>query len=584
MLRQLIIVMMGHVDTGKSSILDKIRGTAIAKSEPGGITQAIGASIIPLETVEKICGPLLKALKMEFTIPGLLFIDTPGHAAFTNLRKRGGNLADIAILVVDVNEGFKPQTFESMEVLKTYKTPFIVAANKIDKISGFRHMEKPLIPTIKQQGENIKQAMDKKLYEMVAELSKLGFDSERFDRVDDYSKQIAIVPTSAKTGDGIPELLMVLTGLAQRFLESSLKFEVKGPAKGTVLEVKEEKGLGTTIDVIIYDGIIKKGDTIVVGGLDKPVVTKVKALFEPAPLAEMRDKKSKFKSVESVSAANGVKISAPELSGVIAGMPLLVARDNVEGVKNIVQKEVSEVIIETDKSGIIVKADALGSLEALTNLLKEKEVAIRKASVGNISKKDVKDAQANFEEDPLKAAVLGFNVDLSPEVTETENVKIFTNNIIYKLIEDFDEWFKKEKKRLEQEALTGLASPCKIKILKGFVFRQSNPAIVGVEIKAGTLKTGTRLMKSDKPITSVKNIQEEKKSLSEIESGKKVAVSLEGVTLGRQIKEGDVLYSFISESEFRKFKEKKELLKQEEKEVLKEIAELMRAENPMWGI
>ncbi len=584
MLRQLIVVVMGHVDHGKSSILDKIRGTAIVKSEAGGITQAIGASIIPLSTVKKICGPLLKALKTEFTIPGLLFIDTPGHAAFTNLRKRGGNLADIAILVVDVTEGFKPQTFESIDVLKTYKTPFIVAANKIDRISGFTSMGKPLIQTINQQGESVKPVLDKKLYEIVAKLSELGFDSERFDRVDDYSKQIAIVPTSAKTGDGMPELLMVLTGLAQKFLESSLKLEVTGPAKGTVLEVKDDKGLGTAMDVIIYDGIIKKGDTIVVGGLEKPVVTKVKALFEPAPLAEMRDKKSKFRSVESVSAATGVKISAPELEGVVAGMPLLVARENIEEAKKLVQKEVAEVITETDKNGVIVKADSLGSLEALTNLLKQSNIAIRKASIGSISKKDVKDAQSNFEEDPLKAAVLGFNVSVSPEVTELGDVKIITSNIIYKLIEDFENWFKEEKKKLEHKALTDLAMPCKIKILKGFVFRQSNPAIVGVEVLAGKLKTGTRLMKVDKPITVVKNIQEEKKNLNEAESGKKVAVSLGGVTLGRQIREGDVLYSYITENDFRNLKDMKGLIRQEEKNLLKEIAELMRKENPMWGI
>src|SRR3989338_4471984 len=281
MLRQPIIVAMGNVDAGKTQLLDTIRGTAIVDSEPGKITQSIGCSQIPIDVVKKISGTLLQKAKIEIRIPGFLIIDSPGHAAFTNLRKRGGNLADIAILVVEINEGIKLQTIECIEILKTYKTPFILAANKIDLISGWKSSQGSLIENINKQQENVKNLLDKKIYELVGKLSEFGFDSERFDRVEDYTKQIAIVPTSAKTGEGIAELLMVLAGLAQKYLEKCLKCDVAGNAKGTILEVKEEKGLGITLDTIIYDGSLKVNDYLVIGGIDGPIVVKIRALLEP---------------------------------------------------------------------------------------------------------------------------------------------------------------------------------------------------------------------------------------------------------------------------------------------------------------
>lgn len=584
-IRSPICVVQGHVDHGKTAILDKIRDSSIIATEAGKITQAIGASIIPLKTIKKICGDLLTKLKLKFTVPGLLFIDTPGHAAFTNLRKRGGNLADIAILVVDINEGFKEQSMECIEILKTYKTPFIIAANKIDLIQGWQSKDKLLLETVKEQGEKIQEILDKKIYEIVGKLAELEFNSERFDRVEDYTKQIAIVPTSAKTGDGIPELLMVISGLAQKYLEKGLRYDIKGEAKGTILEVKETTGLGKTIDVIIYDGNLKVNDTIVVGSLDEPIVTKVRALFEPKALAEMRDKKSKFKSVKSVFAATGVKISAPELDKAVAGMPVLAtSEENVKKIKKEVKKTIQEVLIETERKGIIVKADSLGSLEAVVNLLKEKNIPIRKASIGDIQRKDLNEALTIYEEDPSKAVVLGFNVKDESGICY-DNVKLIIHDVVYKLIEDFEKWQLELKKKKEAEKLEAVVFPGKIKIMKGYVFRQNNPAVVGVDVLEGVIKPGTPLMKADgKTITEIKSMQLEQENISKAEKGKQVAVSLPKVTVGRQIIEGDVLYSAISESDFRKLKELKKNLKKEDIVLLKEIAEIKRKEEPMWGV
>ena len=573
MIRQPICTVVGHIDHGKTSILDKIRGTAVVKGEAGGITQAISSTNIPLETIKKISGKLLDQLKIKLTIPGLLFIDTPGHAAFNNLRKRGGNLADIAILVIDINEGMMEQSFECVKILKEYKTPFIIALNKVDLISGWQsNVKKNLIDNINSQSTRVIGELDKKLYEVLGKLSEEGLNSERFDRVDDYTKQVAIVPCSAKSGEGVAELMMLLVGLGQRFLEKKLEVK-KGAGKGVVLEVKEEKGLGKTMDVILYDGSLKEGDQIVIGGLDKAIVTKVKGLFEP-------DRGKKLKKVKNVSAAIGVKINAVGLDDVVSGMPLSVANKDLEKVKKEVQKEVSEVLVETEKDGVVVKADSLGSLEALVGLLREEGIKIKRASIGDINKKDIMEAKAAKE--VLDKVILGFNVKV---VEKEKSVKLITHDVIYRIIDEYKGWIESEKKRLESKDLENLTVPCKVQILRGCVFRQSNPAVVGVMILGGKLKNNTPLMKEDgSKLSKVESMQLEGEFIPEAEKGKEVAIALKGITVGRQIDENDILYSDVPEGDFVKLKALKKYLNSEEIEILKEIALIKRKQNPVWGV
>jgi len=580
MIRQPIVAVMGHVDHGKTSLLDTIRGTATAAREAGGITQAIGASIIPLGTIKQVCGPLLDQLKLNVTIPGLLFIDTPGHAAFTSLRKRGGNLADIAILVIDINEGLMPQTKESIEILKQYKTPFIIAANKIDLINGWKQQDKTVLSDINKQRPEVQRAFETKLYELVSQVYELGIQADRFDRVSDYTKQAAIVPVSAKTGEGIPELIMMLTALAQKYLENNLKIEEGGPAKGTILEVKEQKGLGTVLDAIIYDGSLTQGDSIIVGTLDEPVQTKVKALLLPEGASELREKKTKFKTVKTITAASGVRIVAPGAENAVAGMPIL--SGNLKEAKAELATEVGEVLIQNGLDGIIIKADSLGSLEALTLLLKEKQIPIRKSSIGPINKKDLSDAEAIAQNDPLHGVILGFNV---PKPEFPTSAHIITNDIIYRLIEDYEAWKLSKQKQMQAGELDSLVKPCKIEVLRGYVFRQNNPAICGVEVISGTLNANTPLIDNKgKEIGNIKGIQLEQKNVESAEKGKQVAASFPGITIGRQVNEGDILYSAIPESHFRIYKEHKEHLTDDQKNLLKEIADIMRHSNPMWGI
>lgn len=562
---------MGNVDSGKTKTLDTLRKTAVVESEPGAITQMISSSAISLKTIEKICGNLLKA--KNISIPGIVFIDTPGHAAFSNMRKRGGNLADIAILVIDINEGVKPQTEECIAILKKYKTPFVIALNKIDLLMGWRAAQSSsVLDMIGKQSSQVQTLFETRLYEIVGKLYELGIQADRFDRIDDYTRTVAMIPYSAKAGEGIPELLMVLIGLAQKFLEENLRASLDGPAKGTVLEVKEEAGLGTTLDVIIYEGKIKVNDPIIIGGLFEPIVTKVRGLFLP-------DEKNKFSPVKEVVAAAGVKILAVGIKDVVSGMPLFVIHKNEKELREKIQEEVDEVVVETDGDGIVVKADTLGSLEAVVSMLREKEIPIKKASVGSITKKDL--AAASSAVDPLQRVILGFNV----EGEKQKDVKIISHNVIYQLIDDFEAWIAAQKKKEEEKELLDLVRPAKVKYLRGCTFRQNNPCVIGVEVLAGTLHSDVDLIKENGDVVGhVKTVEYERESIKEAERGKQVAISLPGVTAGRQIQEESILYVDMHEENFKKLKEFKKLLKNEEIQVLKELAEIKRKTNNFWGV
>ena len=466
-IRQPIVCVLGHIDVGKTLLLDKIRRTSVQAREAGGITQHIGASFFPIETLKEVCGPLLKKIKGEIKVPGLLIIDTPGHEVFANLRKRGGSVADIAILVIDVNEGFQAQTYECLEILRSRKTPFLVAANKIDRIPGWKSIPDALfLESYKAQEPSVKRELDERIYNIIGVFSFLGFNANRFDKVTDFTRTVAIVPTSAKTGEGIRELLTVLIGLTQQYLQKRLAV-TSGPAKGTVLEVKEELGLGTTVNVIIYDGVLRAGDTIVVGGKEKPIVTKVRAVLLPKPLDEIRDPRERFTPVEEVHAAAGVKIVASELDDALAGSPIYVIPEgvNVNEVVKTVIEEVERVKIKTDKIGVIIKADALGSLEAIAESLSRHNVPIRIADVGDVCKRDVFEASVVKDKDEAYGVILAFNVKILPDAEEeakSKGVPIFKSVVIYSLLEDYINWMKELREaRIRTVSYTHLTLPTK---------------------------------------------------------------------------------------------------------------------------
>jgi len=591
MIRSPIIVVLGHVGAGKTSLLDKIRNTSYTKKEAGEMTQHIGATEVSIDVIKEISKPLLNMFKFDLKIPSLLFIDTPGHEVFSNLRKRGGSVSDLAIIVVDILEGFQKQTYEAIEICKQLKVPFLIALNKIDKIDGWKPYEnKPFLESIKYQDQKVINKLEEHTYNVVAKLYELGFDSDRYDRVKDFRRQVAIVPISSKTGEGIPDLLLLIAGLSQRYLEEKLKINVEGNGIGVILEVKEEKGLGSVIDVILYDGKIKKGDKIAFLSKDGIKTTKVKLILKPVPLTDIRfASRNKFKEIDVAYAASGIRISADGLDNALPGSTIYVYNDEKElrEIEEKLKKDIENIIFQTDKEGIIVKADTLGSLEVLVKMLRDRNIPIKKADIGDINKEDVNIALSMKDKYPQYSVIVGFNIGINKndgEYIKSSNINLIISNVIYDLIEKIEKYIN-EIKYNKEKILRELPPIGKIKILKGNIFRRSNPAIVGIEVLGGEIRKDVYLINLDgKIIGKILAIQKEKKNIDLAMKNDKVAISIDDAVVGRNLFEDDILYTFISENDYRKFKENKDILNDEQKEILKEIANIMRKENPAWGL
>ena len=582
-IRQPIVTVCGHVDHGKTSILDCLRGTCVQEGEAGGITQEISFTLYPIEQLKKTF-PIVEKSSLDLKIPGFLFIDTPGHAAFTNLRKRGGNLADIAILVIDINDGIKPQTQEVLQILHHGKTPFIIALNKIDNISGWRtpvgNRETGLKENINSQATNVKQNFDEKYMTLIGSLSSFGFESDLFYNINDFTKKIAIVPCSARTKEGISELMMVLCGLSQKYL--SQKLELGKEAKGVILEIKKEKSINYA-EAILYDGNLWRGDEIAIANIEgNAIVAKIRVLDEVEPL------KFKFKPKEKVHASTGVRMQFSEKVEVLPGMPFLAYKRNKEDIEKKFRQEIRGNI-KTKKQGIIAKADSLGSLEALMFMLDQNNIPVVKAGIGNISKTDIISAKANLEINSLDAVIAGFNVSIDEDAKELSKgsgkIKILMEDVIYKLIENLTKFRGERQKEIEKERLLGLSSLCKLKILKQYVFRNTSPAIFGVKIEAGKIVPGMNLIdENSEKIGKIKNIQSENKSVTEAKEGMEVAISIPGLNFERQLNDKENLYSELSESGFKNFKKNKDLLSSKEISLLQELAEIKRKEKADWGV
>jgi translation initiation factor 5B len=590
-LRQPVVVALGHVDSGKTSLLDKMRGTAVQSREVGGITQHIGASYFPIETIKEITGKLFHKLsESENPVPGLLVIDTPGHEVFANLRTRGGSAADIAIVVVDINKGLEAQTIESLDILKNRKVPFVIALNKIDQISGWKKNNSILIAEqLKMQDPTIVSYLDEKIYNVVGALSRLGFSSEAFWRVKDFTKELAIVPVSAKIGTGIPELLAVLVGLTQQYMSKRLERH-ETETKGIVLEVNDEIGLGPSANIILLDGTLKHGDRIVVGKKDRVTTTKIKALLIPKPLDEMRDPRDKFRHVDKVIAAAGLKITSPDLEGVLAGSPLYVV-NNVEDenkLKSIIESEIKSAIIQTESNGIILRCDTIGSIEAITELLKKENIPIRSADLGNITRRDILSASAVREKDRYLGVVLGFNVKVLEEAEKEafeRKIRILNEKIIYNLVRSYSEWVTYEKVHEDSIIFNEIPPICKFQFLKGYVFRRNNPAVFGAEILVGKLKQKISVMnEKGKKIGIIHQIQNEGKNLEVAGKGTQVALSIKEPTVGRQINEGDTFYTDLNSKEARLLLERfSDRLNEEEQEIFNFILSKKRETDPAFG-
>ncbi|KAK4253109.1 hypothetical protein QN277_010927 [Acacia crassicarpa] len=543
-LRSPICCIMGHVDTGKTKLLDCIRGTNVQEGEAGGITQQIGATYFPAENIRERTKELKADAKLK--VPGLLVIDTPGHESFTNLRSRGSGLCDIAILVVDIMHGLEPQTIESVNLLKMRNTEFIVALNKVDRLYGWKVCRNsPIVKALKQQTKDVQNEFNMRLTQVITQFKEQGLNTELYYKNKEMGETFSIVPTSAISGEGIPDMLLLLVQWTQKTMAQKLTYSDE--VQCTVLEVKVVEGHGTTIDVVLVNGVLHEGDQIVVCGMQGPIVTTIRALLTPHPMKELRVKGTYLHHKE-IKAAMGIKITAQGLEHAIAGTSLHVVEpdDDLESVKEVAMQDMKQVMSRIDKSGegVCVQASTLGSLEALLEFLKTPEVNIPVSgiSIGPVHRKDVMKASVMLEKKREFATILAFDVKVNQEakdLAEELGVRIFMADIIYHLFDQFKAYIDTVKEEKKRETADEAVFPCVMKILPGCVFMKKDPIVLGVDILEGVLKVGTPICIPSRDymdIGRIASIENNRKPVEDAKKGQNVAIKIVGTNSEEQQK------------------------------------------------
>ncbi|KAK9458040.1 hypothetical protein V1511DRAFT_508131 [Dipodascopsis uninucleata] len=564
-LRSPICCILGHVDTGKTKLLDKVRQTNVQEGEAGGITQQIGATYFPIEAIRQKTA-VLKKNDLEYNVPGLLIIDTPGHESFTNLRSRGSSLCNIAILVIDIMHGLEQQTLESIRLLRSRKTPFIVALNKIDRLYGWEAIPNNAVQdSLAKQSKAVQREFEDRVQKTKTALAEQGLNSELYYKNKNMARNVSLVPTSAVTGEGVPDLLHLLIELTQTRMSDKLMY--LSELECTVLEVKVIEGLGTTIDVVLSNGILREGDRIVLCGMNGPIATNVRALLTPQPLRELRIK-SAYVHHKEVKAALGVKIAANDLDKAIAGSRLLLVGpdDDEEELMDEVMSDLTSLESAVDKSGrgVCVQASTLGSLEALLDFLKQMKIPVLSVSLGPVYKRDVMKATTMLEKAKEFAVLLCFDVKIDKEAeeyAEQQGIKIFSADIIYHLFDAFTN-YQKELLEVKRKETAGQAVfPCVLHTIR--VINKRNPMIIGVDVVEGSLRLGTPIaivridpatqMRQTLQLGRVVSLEVNHKSVDIVKKGQAqggVAMRLDTPanqpTWGRHVDETDNLYSEIS--------------------------------------
>ncbi|CAH8506651.1 unnamed protein product [Heterobilharzia americana] len=559
-LRAGVICVLGHVDTGKTKILDKLRNTHVQDREAGGITQQIGATNVPLENIQlatRMC-PYLN--HSELRLPGLLIIDTPGHESFSNLRVRGSSLCDIAILVVDLMHGLEEQTKESIKILRSRKTPFIVALNKVDRLYAWKSNPEVCIEEVmKTQSIMTQNDFSDHLKKVFQEFAMMELNVELFYKNTRPEEFVSMVPTSAHTGDGMGDLLSCLCLYLQNNQSKRLAYTEELSA--SVMEVKEIHGLGTTIDAIIVNGRLHEGDTIVLAGQEGPICTQIRGILQPAPMSELRVKGT-YTHLKEVQGAQGVKLIAKDLEKALAGLPLYVANGLSEelyykeevchGLKSALKA------ISVTPLGVYVVASTLGSLESLLVYLKSIDIPYSGINIGTVHKKDVMKASVMCEREPKWAVILAFDVRVDKDAQKLAsqlNVKIFTSEIIYRLQTQMEKYMEDLKTGNQRKHRDLAVFPCKLRILPEMIFNKRAPIVIGVRVEAGVVRVGTPICVPSRECVNlgrVFSIESNHKPVEEARTGMEVCVRIDpadGETpklYGRHFDLNDLLVSKIS--------------------------------------
>jgi translation initiation factor 5B len=568
-MRSPICAFLGHVDAGKTSIMDAIRDTMNAYKESGGLTQNIGSTEVPTDRIKEIASDLLSKFNINIKVPSILFIDSPGHEAFVTLRKRGASIADIVILTVDITEGIQNQTIESIEILKSYKTPFLIALTKIDTIRGFYKQEnKSFLEFISKQNQDYIQKLDEKIYNLIADFSIYGFQAERYDRVKEFTKEISIIPLSSINSIGIKDLIVMIIGLSQRYLE----LDKQTSNSAAILEEKNVKGLGKVYDAIVYSGKISVGDKVIVQTQNGTIENKIKGIMRLIPMEESRENFGKYDSLSSIEATAPIRLILREPNAMI-GTSITAFVSDEEKNKIIEEINAENVGYNNDESkGLVVCADSIGSIDAIRNIAKSFGIEIGKTKIGEPSKMDITTASING------GALICFNVPISRQtesMAEEYSVKIISANSIYTLFDSYNEFEKELKNMNLEKKLERLKLPSKFVFIKGNIFRRSSPCVFGVEVLGGEIRQNYPIINvKGERVGRILDIESDKTKLNRAIIGDKVAISIDDAVYGRNIIDGDILYTDISMPDVMKFDDVEEELTSDYREVLSEIRKI----------
>lgn len=564
--RRPVVSVLGHVDHGKTALLDGIRESDIRNYEPGGITQHVEVTNVPAEVIASFVGD-----SYDVEVPGFVMIDTPGHGAFTVSRERGGEFADIAVLVIDVTNGVQPQTRESLEILRENQTPFVVALNKVDKLPGWNG-------SVEKSSERFKSELREKSYEITGVLHDYGFSSDLYDNIQDFSNTIAMVPVSAESMYGIDTVCSMIVGLTQEFLSGQLEVTEDDSVRGVVLDLTNQQGFGTVADILLYEGQISEGDNLFVE--DEEESRNVRSILVPESMGNSRRFSGSFVSADQITAATFARLALDRIDDIETGD--ILSDEILESESGM------EDSIEYDDKGVLVCADTTGSLAALVDEMQEEEYQVYDGKVGQISKFDVTKV-ASMQKGYHKV-VLGFGVgptESAREFASEEDVEIITGDVIHELVDDYEELYK-QRRFDDIESFSKVDLPAKIEVLDGYVINRSNPAIVGVEVLEGTLQSGSGLVRSienyDDVIGNIQRIEVDGETKSSIEKGERASISVSGCTVGRDFDEGDVLLSKISEKSARYITKKFDHKASDTVlELTENIKEQKQEWNPFWG-
>lgn len=585
--RKPIVVVMGHVDHGKTSLLDSLRQSNITKGEKGGITQQIGATDFPFKRIHQITGKLKSPFKIDpenVKLPGFLMIDTPGHEAFHNLRERGSSLCDFAILVVDIEDGLMPQTKDSIKLLKDRNIPFIIAATKIDKIYGWeKYNFNSFKASYRKQSDDAKGAFYNYIeglkeafleFEINADLH-YSFKNVRKNNLNLVEKEESklkscypIVPVCSLSGEGTADIFGVLYYIMEKWMKRKVKYD-STDTKAIIMELDQVKGYGWTADVILVNGTIQKGDKFLIYNQDEETEITVKNILTPPPLTQLGNKNS-WTSHDKVEAAMGVKIIANNIEKTFAGNNIFKITDKSDLKKyhEIIEKEKESFNSNFDfnSKGIWIQSPNRATIEALMIELKKSNIPIKGYTIGKLSEKSLNNLSAIYQETENPFLLYFGDPDKKLcRFAQDKKIKMICSEVIYHLIEEYKKLFK-DLLNLKKDDLKDTSEvflPCKMNVLKKFIINKGGNGkeiILGMQIVGGKVTKNTKLcaVKVDKKgklisevvkLGKVLSIQKNKKELDDAKMGDSVAIKMdnsENHLFGRQFDDSYIIISELS--------------------------------------